>query len=126
MGGFSSKPKVATCTGIVTDPKTKARGVIQITCPDNLPSDRTVKVIHGDHGPLFPSTEHVRAGGFGGKAFDKGEPLYVTFPKTIQAGQIWEYKVEAPTSSIGPQISEEEYDDELKNIDNGVLGELAD
>ena len=27
-------------------------------------------MIHVDHGPLFPSTEHVRAGGFGG--LDKG------------------------------------------------------
>ncbi|GMH69228.1 hypothetical protein TrRE_jg8204 [Triparma retinervis] len=102
MGCFSSKAKVAICTGIVTDPKTKARGVIQITCPDNLPSNRKVKVIHVDHGPLCPTTMHIRDP-LGRYPADVGQPLYVTFPKTIQEGQVWEYKVEAPITLFGDE-----------------------
>lgn len=101
MGCFSSKAKVATCTGTVTNPKTEARGVIKITCPKNLPSSRTVKVMHVDHGRLNPSQTHHGGGGRGGGEFPgaaggywEGRPLFVTFPKEIQEGQIWEVRVD--------------------------------
>mmetsp|Transcript_4235 Transcript_4235/g.8577 ORF Transcript_4235/g.8577 Transcript_4235/m.8577 type:complete len:141 (+) Transcript_4235:480-902(+) len=102
FGRNYGKAKVANCSGTVTNPKTEARGVIKITCPKNLPSNRTVKVIHIDHGPLITSRVHQGGGGGeqSGMSYWKELPLFVTIPKVIQEGQIWEYKVEAPEGGI--------------------------
>lgn len=101
MGCFSSKAKVAICTGTVTDFNTEVKGVLKITCPKNLPSSRRVKVEHVEHGLLI-GYEILQGGGGGGGGDFGGVggaiyvvkmPLFVTIPGEIQEGQIWEVRV---------------------------------